>query len=417
MPLFRAQAIAARSTQRLGDIVLIRPVSFSFLTVLAVILALIVCAFLRWGTYTRHSTVSGQLLPDTGLIKIHVPQAGIVIEKHVAEGRHVEAGEVLYVLSSERSSILGATQQAISAQVAQREASLRDEMQKTGQLQQTERLELGDKIAGLNSERAKLTALIAGQHARVELAQQALSRYQGLLQQDYVSREQYQQKQEELLDQDNRRQSLERDRIVLERELSAQQSALSGLALKHQNQLAQIARALSSVGQELSESEAKRRLVVSAPQAGIATAVIADVGQTVDGSRPLASVVPDGAILRAELYAPSRAIGFVRPGDPVLIRFQAYPYQKFGHRKGTVISVSRTALSGNELNGALNAAANNNSEPMYRVTVELETQTVAAYGRAQALQSGMLLEADIRQETLHLYEWVLEPLTSLTGKL
>jgi membrane fusion protein len=82
-----------------------------------------------------------------------------------------------------------------------------------------------------------------------------------------------------------------------------------------------------------------------------------------------------------------------------------------------VISVSRTALSGNELNGALNAAANNNSEPMYRVTVELETQTVAAYGRAQALQSGMLLEADIRQETLHLYEWVLEPLTSLTGKL
>ncbi len=417
MSLFREQALAAQQTKWLGDIVLVRPLSYTFLTAFAVLLAAMICAFLAWGSYTRHSTVSGQLIPDAGLIKVYAPQTGIVIEQHVKEGQQVKAGEVLYVLSSERqSSTLGATQAAISSQVEQRQASLRDEMQKTRQLQQEERAGLNNKIAALGNELAKLDNQIAGQQDRVKLAQETLQRYQGLLQQDYISKEQFQQKQEELLDQKNRQQSLERDRITVGRELSAQQTELSGLSLKHQNLLAQIDRTLTSTGQELSESEAKRRIVVTAPGAGIATAVIADAGQSVDGNRPLVSIVPAGATLRAELYAPSRAIGFIRPGDQVLIRYQAYPYQKFGHQKGVVASVAKTALPNNELN-AIGTSGSSNSEPMYRIDVRLASQQVTAYGKPQALQAGMLLEADVRQEKLRLYEWVLEPLYSLTGKL
>jgi membrane fusion protein len=418
MSLFREQALAAQQTKWLSDIVLIRPISFTLLTTIAVLLAMIVCAFLAWGSYTKHSTVSGQLLPNTGLIKVYPPQTGIVIEQHVKEGQQVKAGEVLYVLSSERhSSTLGATQAAISSQVEQRQVSLRDEMQKTRQLQQEERAGLNNKIAALGNELAKLDNQIAGQQDRVKLAQEALQRYQGLLQQDYISKEQFQQKQEDLLDQKNRQQSLERDRISVGRDLSAQQSELNGLSLKQLNQLAQIDRTLTSTGQELTESEAKRRIVITAPEAGIATAVIADAGQSVDGNRPLVSIVPAGAMLRAELYAPSRAIGFIRPGDQVLIRYQAYPYQKFGHQKGVVESVAKTALPNNELNTIGTPAGSNNSEPMYRINVRLASQQVTAYGKPQALQAGMLLEADVQQEKLHLYEWVLEPLYSLTGKL
>jgi len=366
MSLFREQALAAQQTKWLGDIVLVRPLSFTFLTAFAVALASIICAFLVWGSYTKHSTVSGQLIPDTGLIKVFAPQSGIVIEQHVKEGQQVKAGEVLYVLSSERqSSTQGAIQAAISSQVEQRQASLRDEMQKTRQLQQEERAGLNNKIAALGNELAKLDNQIAGQQDRVKLAQEALQRYQGLLQQDYISKEQFQQKQEDLLDQKNRQQSLERDRITVGRELSAQQTELSGLSLKQQNQLAQIDRTLTSTGQELTESEAKRRIAVTAPESGTATAVIADAGQSVDGNRPLVSIVPAGAALRAELYAPSRAIGFVRTGDQVLIRYQAYPYQKFGHQKGVVESVAKTALPNNELNTIGAPAGSSNSEPMY----------------------------------------------------
>ena len=418
MSLFRDEALAAQKAVWFGNIVLIRPLSFTFLTLFAVALALIVCAFLAWGSYTKHSTISGQLVPNTGLIKVYAPQSGIIIEKRVKEGQQIKAGDVLYVLSSERqSSTQGATQAAISNQVEQRQASLRDELQKTRQLQLEERSGLENKVASLTNELAKLANQIAGQHDRVKLAEETLQRYQGLLQQDYISKEQFQQKQEDLLDQKNRQQSLERDRISVGRELSAQQTELMGLSLKHQNQLAQIDRTLTSTGQELTESEAKRRIVVTASQAGIATAVLADAGQSVDGSHPLLSIVPTGAIMRAELYAPSRAVGFVRPGDQVLIRYQAYPYQKFGHHKGVVESVARTALPNNELNAIAPPTGGNTSEPMYRITVNLASQHVTTYGQPQALQAGMLLDADVQQEKLHLYEWVLEPLYSLTGKL
>jgi len=129
--------------------------------------------------------------------------------------------------------------------------------------------------------------------------------------------------------------------------------------------------------------------------------------------------VPKGAVLQAHLYAPSRAIGFVQPGADVLMRYQAYPYEKFGHAHGKVLSVSKTALPGNEISWLGNAASGNpqNNEPLYRVVVQLDAQTIMAYGKEQQLQAGMMLQADILQENRRLYEWVLEPLYSLTGKL
>ena len=416
--LFRAAALGAHKTKWLGDIVLIRPLSYNVLTGISTAMALAVVAFMTWGTYTKRSAVIGQLLPDSGLVKVYVPQAGVVLEKHVAEGRHINKGDVLYVLSSERhSGELGSIQAAVSHQVTARRDSLRDEMGKTRRLQSEERDSLVQRIGGIESELRKLDTLIEGQRSRVDLAKDTVARYQGLLDQDYISREQFQQKQEELLDLKARLQSSERERIGVARELALRKTELAGLGLKHQNQLAQIERGISTMDQELAESEAKRQIVITAPETGTATAVVAEVGQAVDGSRPMVSIVPVGAKLQAHLYAPSRAVGFVRLDAPVLLRYQAYPYQKFGHARGKVISVAKTTLPANEISYLGQGPQGQQGEPVYLITVELESQTVMAYGNRQPLQAGMLLEADILQDTRRLYEWVLEPLYSLTGKL
>lgn len=419
-PMFRTAALNSQKAKWLGDIILIRPITYTFLAGVAVLLALIVVAFLVWGSYTKRSTVIGQLLPDTGLVKVYVPQLGIVMEKHVTEGQHVKQGDTLYVLSSERySSTQGSIQATISRQHELQRQSLRDEKDKTRRLQQEESGALRKRLQGIDDELQRLDIQIEGQRSRVKLGQEAVDRYDGLLKQNYISKEQLQQKQEDLLDQTSRLQQMERERVAMSRELAAKRDELSGLGFKQQNQLAQIDRAISGVSQELTESEAKRRLVITAPEEGTATAAIAEVGQVADGSRPLVSIVPVNARLQAHLYAPSRAVGFVRPGAPVLLRYQAYPYQKFGHAKGTVVSVAQTALPVNEISaiGNPSGGSSQNSEPLYRITVELAAQTVSAYGQQQHLQAGMLLDADILQDTRHLYEWVLEPLYSLTGKL
>ena len=415
--LYRPVALDTRQVKWLGDIVLIRPVSFAFLTTGAAVLAATVIAFLIWGTYTKRSTVTGQLIPDTGLVKVYVPQPGIVLKKFVTEGQHVKQGDVLYLLSSERqSSTQGNIQAAISDQVETRRQSLRDELDQTERLQQDEHTALLKKIDGLQSEVLKIDSQIDGQRSRVKLAEDALGRFKELLAQHYISIEQLQQKQADLLDQRNRLQALERDRIAFGGDLASQQSELVSLPLRHQNQRAQIDRGISAIEQELTESEAKRRLLITAPETGIATTVVAEVGQAVDAGKPLVSIVPAGSILQAYLYAPSKAIGFIKAGDTVLLRYQAYPYQKFGHAKGIVATVSKTALLGSELIGNVWSSTGGDNEPLYRITVNLTKQTINAYGKAQPLQAGMLLDADVLQETRRLYEWVLEPLYSLTGK-
>ncbi len=100
--MFRQEALDAQHAGGLGEIVLIRPVSFTFLTLLAAAMALLVVGFFLFGSYTKRSTVSGQLVPASGQVKVHAPQAGIVLRKFVQEGQAVRRGERLMVLSSER---------------------------------------------------------------------------------------------------------------------------------------------------------------------------------------------------------------------------------------------------------------------------------------------------------------------------
>lgn len=114
--IYRPSAIIAKQTEWLGDTVLLRPISFSFLTAFAMILAIMVMIFLFYSTYTKRSTVTGQLIPDLGLVKVYVPQPGVVLQKRVVEGQAVKQGDVLYVLSSERqSSTQGNIQAGISS--------------------------------------------------------------------------------------------------------------------------------------------------------------------------------------------------------------------------------------------------------------------------------------------------------------
>jgi len=56
-------------------------------------------------------------------------------------------------------------------------------------------------------------------------------------------------------------------------------------------------------------------------------------------------------------------------------------------------------------------------QPGYRVRVELEAQTIMAYGTHEPLRPGMLVQADILGESRKLYEWVLEPLYSVYGSI
>lgn len=418
--MFRQEALDAQHAGGLGEIVLIRPVSFTFLTLLAAAMALLVVGFFLFGSYTKRSTVSGQLVPASGQVKVQ-RAAGRHRAAQVRPGRpggttrRAPDGAFQRTLRQRCRAGAGRHQQAPGTTPR----LLRDELEKLRRLQDDERDSLTSKVASLQRELTTLAAQTDSQRRLLALASDAAARYQGLMDKGYISMDQLQQRQAELLGQRQTLQGLERERTPLRQQLTERRNELAGLSARQANQLAETRRQLSAVEQDLAESEAKRTLLVTAPESGIATAVLAEAGQTVDSSRPLLSIVPADTPLQAELYAPSKSIGFIRPGDAVLIRYQAYPYQKFGQYHGKVQSISRASVSYAELSSMVGGVPGlgQDGEQLYRLRVTLDDQAVTAYGQPRPLQSGMLLDADILQDTRRLYEWVLEPLYSLTGKL
>ncbi|MFN7400550.1 MAG: HlyD family efflux transporter periplasmic adaptor subunit [Sandaracinobacter sp.] len=150
---------------------------------------------------------------------------------------------------------------------------------------------------------------------------------------------------------------------------------------------------------------------ITAPIKGRVTAVQAASGRFADGRVPLLTIVPEGAIMRAELYAPSRAMGFVQPGQEVRVMYDAFPYQRFGSFAGRVEQVSRTVIAPGEADAPLQL-----TEPVYRIRVALPQQGVPAYGGVAPLQPGMTLKANIVLERRSFLQWLLDPIMAVRNR-
>lgn len=412
--LFRPEVVEGRRQGWLGSIQLIRPVSFTVLTVFVVTTTVAVVSYLSLGEYTRKARVSGYLVPDSGVIRLVTPQPATVVERHVTEGQAVRQGDVLFVLSLERATLQGGTQAAVQQSLAARERSLQASSKQQALLQQTQSAALQRQIGDMKRELAQIGTEADLQRERLGLAQQAQARLESLRNENFVSSAQVQTKAEEVLGLRAQLQGLERLGATKQREIGSLEAQLRELPLRSQAQLGEIDRDIAELVQKSAENEAQTRIVIRAPQDGVVTSVLAERGQTATPATALASLVPADARLQAHLFAPSSAVGFVRSEQAVLLRYQAYPYQKFGHQAGHVMQVSRTPLQAAELASLALPASN---EPLYRITVALDQQAVQAYGQAQPLAPGMQLDADVLLDRRRLIEWIFEPVLSIAGRV
>jgi membrane fusion protein len=112
-------------------------------------------------------------------------------------------------------------------------------------------------------------------------------------------------------------------------------------------------------------------------------------------------------VLEAELFVPTRAIGFVQPGQKVRILYDAFPYQSFGTYGGRIIRISQTILKDSDISVPVTL-----QEPAYKVTVALDRPDIDAYGQKMPLQADMLLRADIILARRSLMSWLTDPLLS-----
>ncbi len=411
--LFRAAALKQQAAKLDGEVIIAQPLSINVLIVSLLLAVTVIVVFLSISSFNRKETVTGYLNPDIGLAKISSPRSGTISQIYVGDGQQVQAGERLALISvpehlSGGDSLTGSLFQALLQQtdlINQRKQQLILQYQQ-------QQMELSSRLTLSANLLHDITAQQQLLQQRLELNLQRYQNFQALNKTGAISTNELQQQHELVL---NIRQQLAELNASGQNQLaqSAQlQGQLDRLPTEQQQQLAVLDSDISRLEQQKIELDARGQLLLTAPVSGRVTNLVAEVGNSIHSNTSLLTIMPDNAELLAVLLVPTRAYGFVQPGQRTRLRFDAFPYQRFGLYEGKVIKTAQAIVLPNEVDMPVAV-----QEPVYRIEVALESQHIRAYGATVPLQSGMLLSADIVLEQRSLLAWLLEPILSLKGRL
>ncbi|NVJ62396.1 MAG: HlyD family efflux transporter periplasmic adaptor subunit [Gammaproteobacteria bacterium] len=409
--LFRKEAIEHNQEKSFGEVILSQPLSFYVLTFSIFLITLIAIILLIYGSYARRVSVNGYIVPDKGLVKLYAPTQGELYEDYVAEGKLVKKDDVLFSVKTLKSNKDGNDSDALLIdELKQQKESLTLKLNNEEQLTQLKESHLNNQIIRLNTEIKQLAKGIELQQSQLKLANDELKNLQTLRKKGYISDVKLTEgKRAKLALQVTLESTLQRE-IQLRNQLAELSEQIKKIPHEWLNRKLDLSRTISEIDQRLVEVSGRREYTIKAPLDGQLTALQAFRGQTLDTRTPLAAILPEDSVLRADLFLPTRAIGFVAKGQKVLLRYDAFPYQHYGVHEGRIADITQVILSPTELPVPIPL-----DEPVYRVTVDLKSQFINALGKEFSLQAGMLLKADIVLEERSLSQWLFEPLYRLKG--
>jgi membrane fusion protein len=343
--------------------------------------------------------------------KVNPPNNGVILSLTVQDLAKVTRGQVLGEITSERFSQNKSIDNAQADLDTQKQKISKDELKNIddGELISVRTTQL--KVQSVTNELRNVLQEFTLSQQRIEDLTKQLERQKDLQSQGFVSAEAVEQKRSELLQQKLNFSLLSRNQLQLEREISTQNEELKLIASRTKSQRAQLMRDMVTSEQEFNEHSSKRIQLI-APIDGVITQISASLGQTVRPDLPIMTIVPEGSAAEVVLLIPSRSIGFIRVAQKVSVRYQAYPYEHYGRHYGVVKEIARAALPPQEVVQHIPV-----NEPVYTVRVSLPSNYLEYQGKQLPITPGMIVEADVELDRLKIYQWLLEPLYRLGGRV
>ncbi|WP_198148909.1 HlyD family secretion protein [Luteibacter yeojuensis] len=412
--LLRIEVSKARRASAFGSVRLTTPVGASALAGVGLLLIVALGCWLALGHYTRRVHVSGTLAPVGGLAPLESATAGIITRVLVQEGDTVSVGTPLLMVTQEESAAsTGDTRKSISAAIQASQTSLAEDIQLTSKSANDQQHALTADHASLQRQLVQIDDQIALWRASSERQGALLDKIHTKLASGVVSDVQLQEMEAQ---QDNARgqvSSLQRERLQVTQQIAENEAQQRQVPLDAEQKRGDFQRKILDAKQVYLQTEADRLVIVRSQINGTVANLLVHPGQSVTAGRELLTLVPTNAQLQAELLVPSHALGFLAEGDHVVLHYGAYAYQKFGPGQGTVQRIGKSAMRQED---TPMLTSQQGPDPMYRVIVSLDRQTVSAYGHDKGLTSGMALDADIMVERRSMLEWVFEPLYGMAKR-
>lgn len=407
--MFRTEVEAFRRDRLAGDVVISVPMAWQTIGYLLLASIVAAIAFLSVAGYARVETVNGVIVPEAGVTAIVPSRSGVIASLPVREGQMVPAGTPLAFIRAEVDSAAGASfNDQAQAAIARQDQSLVAQSQASASASVAQQAQLSALRAGLVDEIAQMQSQIAIQKTLVAAAREDLSRALKIADRGFISGNDLERRRETV---SLREQGLSQFRQSLAAKRSAlEQAERSSAQLQAQAraQAADITAQRAQLAQEAANAAGSSSYVLRAPVAGKVTALTARVGQPASTGDALMTIIPANSALRAELDAPTSAIGFIKPGQEVRLAIDAFPFQRFGTIKGKVLTVATSAISRERAEGT--------TDLVYPVTVALERQQLMAYGHLEPLVPDMTVTARIVTEKQSLLQWLFAPLYAVRGR-
>lgn len=400
--LFRGEVIEARRQRLAGTVIAAVPPSARVYTTLLVAIALAVVAILVFGSYSAGARVKGVVGYDAGIARIYPSAPAEVRAIHVRPGQRVRAGAPLITLALAQG-VDGLNRQLEA--MARQDAELARQLDLAGGIGASELRALEQQRAGASATIASLERQRSIAIGQIRLAEAATERAVDLAAEGAGTQRQVEDSRSALL---ARRAELEsvNERLIAQRTLLRETEAeLARRSLETDRGRSELAARRAALAEQRDQLARSDRLVLTAPVAGEVADIGVEIGQRADPDRSLATIVPGGSEPEVWLYAPSRAVGFARPGQSVRLQFDAFPYQKYGAGRGTIVEVARVPLDPAAVDPALGI-----QEPVFRIRVRLDAFAPRVPTDRRSLRPGMTLDAGLVLERRSLWQALLVPI-------
>lgn len=414
-PLFRTEAVVHQQDRLHGQVLVIPSLSLSLLVICLLVWVVAMLLWLAGSQYARKETVSGWLEPAQGLVRLYsVSGQGRIKQILVAEGDQVVQDQPLLVINGDKVLADGEhLETLLLAEYQSQQQILTRQLTRFNNVHQLQQTDIEQQLYASKADLAQLQAQASTAKQRYQLLNERANDYQQMQSLGHISAREVQDTQGQRLSLQSQLQGLEREKVNQLNRIEQLQIQLALLPAEQQNQIDETQRSLSDLAQRIAQLNGQRAYVIKASIGGKVTNLQAQLGQQVQPDKPLVTIVPDDSQIEANLLVPVRAAGFLQTGQALDIRYDAFPYQKFGLYQGMLTKVSDSVLLPNEINRSPVAV----QEPVYLVKAALQSQTVQAYGLQFPLKAGMSLSADIHLKERSLLEWLFEPLLSLKGRV
>ncbi|ASI93082.1 HlyD family secretion protein [Vibrio mediterranei] len=421
--LYRPEYFEAQKSDHQGSILIDASLNQHLFVAASVFVLMTIICFVVFTEYTRRDTLNGVVSPTGGIVKIQANDEGYAEKVLVTEGEKILAGAPLYEIKTERYDQFGqGVKKRIVTTIENQIALLNERRSKEIEKSQHQLEVIDDDLVRLSEEANILKVVVDLSEQELSLAQSLVDKQQVLVNKQFISSIELQRQRLELITLEakvqNQRLSLQR----LGREKANREETRETLQLDLEIALQDIDRQLQQIVQNKMEYFFQTDTQIVSPINGVVASIFVKEGHSVNKGQPLLVLIPEGEEpVFVELYAPSRSIGFIQEGQDVRLRFDAFPYEKFGVQQGVISSISKSAVTAEMLpNSPLiqsQLSRTHGGVGLYQVRVKLDKPTITVYGEEQMFVPGMTLTADIELDTRKVYEWLLEPLYTIKGRM